>query len=35
VVAWFALRIPELDLPLQPGEDPPADVATAPMEPLG
>ena len=35
VVAWFALKIPELDLPLQPGEDPPADVSTAPMEPLG
>jgi PPP family 3-phenylpropionic acid transporter len=35
VVAWFALKIPELDRPLAPGEDPPADVSTAPVEPLG
>lgn len=35
LVAWFALRIPELDMPLQPGEDPPADVSAAPVEPLG
>lgn len=35
VVAWFALRGPELDAPVTPADDMPADPALAPPEPLG
>jgi predicted MFS family arabinose efflux permease len=35
VVAWFALRTPELDRPITPADDVPADPAIAPPEPLG
>jgi len=35
VVAWFALRVPELDAPLTEADDVPADPAIAPPEPLG
>jgi MFS family permease len=35
VVAWFALRGPELDRPLTAADDVPADPAIAPPEPLG
>ncbi|HVF07542.1 MAG TPA: MFS transporter [Actinomycetota bacterium] len=35
VVAWFALRGPELDAPVTPDDDMPADAALAPPEPLG
>jgi MFS transporter, PPP family, 3-phenylpropionic acid transporter len=34
-VAWFTLRGPELDRPTTPADDPPADPAAAPLEPLG
>jgi MFS transporter, PPP family, 3-phenylpropionic acid transporter len=34
-VAWFALRGPQLDRAPLPSEDPPADPASAPLEPLG
>ena len=35
VVAWFALRGPELDRPVTAADDVPADPAIAPPEPLG
>ena len=35
VVAWFALRGPELDRPLTVADDVPADPSIAPPEPLG
>ena len=35
VVAWFALRGPELDRPLNEADDVPADPSIAPPEPLG
>ena len=35
VVAWFALRGPELDRPLTEADDVPADPSIAPPEPLG
>jgi MFS transporter, PPP family, 3-phenylpropionic acid transporter len=35
VVAWFALAGPELDRPLTPADDVPADPSIAPPEPLG
>jgi len=35
VVAWFALRTPELDRPLTDADDLPADPSIAPPEPLG
>ena len=35
VVAWFALRTPELDRPLTEADDVPADPSIAPPEPLG
>ena len=35
VVAWFALRGPELDRPLTAADDVPADPTIAPPEPLG
>ena len=35
VVAWFALRGPELDRPLSDADDVPADPSIAPPEPLG
>ena len=34
-VAWFALRTPELERPTTEADDPPADPAAAPLEPLG
>ena len=34
-VAWFSLRGPQLDSAPSPSEDPPADPASAPLEPLG
>ena len=35
VVAWFALRGPELDAPITQADDMPADPSIAPPEPLG
>jgi hypothetical protein len=35
VVAWFALRGPELDAPVTTADDMPADPSLAPPEPLG
>jgi len=35
LVAWFALRTPELDRPLTEADDVPADPSIAPPEPLG
>ncbi len=35
VVAWFALRGPELDAPITQADDMPADPSLAPPEPLG